>query len=924
MGRGDPTLPGPGAFRGATWLESGMSSSSLSRPRTLSLALCALFLGFAALATAPPAAATAANVLPSVYEVAGTGGYAALDRALAKLSTHRRLLVIGAHPDDEDTSALALVSRELGGEAAYLSLSRGEGGQNLVGPDLGEALGVLRTEELLAARGIDGARQYFSRAFDFGYTRSLPETLGKWPENVLLTDTVRIIRRFKPQVVLSVFGDDASGGHGQHQAAGHTAYLAFAHSGEASAFTEESRERGEPWKAQALYRAAWFSPETATVSRPLGAIDPWSGLSILQIAMKSRSQHRSQDMGRLLELGGRDDSYTFVEGPGGAAGKDLFAGIDTTLAGIAATLGESPLARAVRDHLVLATVQVGAARNAARPERMGEAVAPLLRALAELDAAHAACAASAQPGAAAVGELVAEKIAIGEQALLIASGIALDAFVDVPELVPGEPVKLSEIVWNAGAVPVKPIGVAWSGALAAAAVDASGSPAGETAQAQIAAHPAIAPGELVRFEQKLRVRRDARTTRPYFLERLRREALYDWSGAAPDERGEPFGAPALFGHFELEIGGRRVALDREAVYRVGDQALGEIRRPLAVVPRLEFRVAPDVAVWPRGGKAPEIVIDLVSHLGVPLAGELSFAADCGERPTVSTPFRIAAARGATTLRLSAPDCPASGTARTHLAVAAAAGEERALPGAPLLDYSHVPPSPLRGNDGFDLVRADIRLPKLGRVGYVLGASDKVPGLLAEIGVPIEVLTAAELETGDLARYDAIVIGSRAYETDTALQHANGRLLDYVRGGGLAIVQYQQYPFIEGKFAPYPMEIARPHDRITDETAPVEALVADAPALTTPNRIGPADWDGWVQERSLYMPATWDPAYTPLLELQDPDQPPQRGALLVASLGKGTYVYTGLAFFRQLPAGVPGAYRLFANLLALGHGGAGQR
>ncbi len=872
-------------------------------------------MAVAALPTLPatPAAATGANVLPSVYEPAGTGGYAALDRALAKLATHRRLLVIGAHPDDEDTSALALVSRELGGEAAYLSLSRGEGGQNLVGSDLGEALGVLRTEELLAARGVDGARQYFTRAFDFGYTRSLPETLGKWPEEVLLTDAVRVIRRFKPQVVLSVFGNDGSGGHGQHQAAGHTAYLAFAHSAEAQ--RETDAEIGAPWKAAALFRAAWFSPESATVSRPLGGIDPWSGLSILQVAMKSRSQHRSQDMGRLLDLGPRDGKYTFVEGPGGAAGTDLFAGIDTSLAGMAATLGATPLAGEVRRELESAAADIAAARSALRPDRMQDAVAPLVRALAALDRAQAACSASALPAGRPVADLVAEKIALGEQALLIASGVALDAWADSAELVAGEPVKLSVALWNAGASPVKPLVVGWSGAFGAAG---AGAPTTGDVQQQLAAHAVVAPGELVQFEQTMTVDREAPATRPYFLLRPRRGDVYDWSAARYEERGEPFGAPALAAHLELEIAGRHVVFDREAVYRFADQARGEIRRPLAVVPRIEYRVSPEVVVWPRGGPAPEIAVDLASHLARPLAGELSFAADCGERPTISTPFRIAEPRGTASLRIPAPDCPAAGKPRVHLVLEATTGDgERARPAAPLLDYPHVPPMPLRGGDGFDLVRADIALPKLARIGYVLGASDKVPGLLAEIGLPITLLAAADLDHGDLGRFDAIVVGSRAYETDTALAKANARLLDYVRAGGLMIVQYQQYPFIDGKFAPFLLEIARPHDRITDETAPAKLLVADHPAFTTPNRIGAADWDGWVQERGLYMPGTWDAAYTPLLEFQDPGQSPQKGALLIAKLGKGTYVYTGLAFFRQLPAGVPGAYRLFANLLALG-------
>lgn len=895
-----------------------VSATSRRAQSLLAAAAC-----LATLLSAPsPARATRATVLPPVTEPAGTGGYAALDRALAKLSTHRRLLVIGAHPDDEDTSALALVSRELGGEAAYLSLSRGEGGQNLIGPDLGEALGVLRTEELLAARGVDGARQYFTRAFDFGYTRSLPETLGKWPEEALLTDAVRVIRRFKPQVILSVFGNDGSGGHGQHQAAGHTAYLAFAHSGESSAESwggrADAQELGAPWKAISLFRAAWFSPESATVSRPLGTIDPWSGLSILQVAMKSRSQHRSQDMGRLLDLGPRDGKYTFVEGPGGAGSGDLFAGVDTSLAGIASTLGATPLAAEVRRELTLAAREIAAARAALRPDRMGEAVAPLVRALAALDRAHAACAGSALAEAGPVADLVAEKIDLGEEALRIASGVAIDAWTDRAELVIGEPVRWKAAVWNAGAVPLATIGAGWVGRFGGGNAVADVASQAELSQ-QLAAHPVVAPGELVQFEATTSIGEKAAATRPYFLVRPRRGDLYDWSAALADERGEPFGAPPLVAHLEFEIAGRRLAIDREVVYRYADQAKGEIRRPLVVVPRLEVRVAPEVVVWPRGGKAPEIAVDLASHLDRPLSGSLTFAADCGERPTPSTPFRISEPRGSVSLRVPAPDCPAAGKPRVHLVAEAVTEDgERAQAAAPLLEYAHVPPMPLRGGDGFDLVRADIALPKLARIGYVLGASDKVPGLLTEIGLPIELLTAAELEHGDLSRFDALVVGSRAYETDTALQKANARLLDYVRAGGLMIVQYQQYPFIDGKFAAYPLEIARPHGRITDETAAAKLLVADHPAFTTPNRIGAADWDGWVQERALYMPSTWDAAYTPLLEFQDPDQPaPQQGGLLVAKLGKGTYVYTGVAFFRQLPAGVPGAYRLFANLLALG-------
>ena len=233
----------------------------------------------------------------------------------------------------------------------------------------------------------------------------------------------------------------------------------------------------------------------------------------------------------------------------------------------------------------------------------------------------------------------------------------------------------------------------------------------------------------------------------------------------------------------------------------------------------------------------------------------------------------------------------------------------------LLEYPHIPPTPEPEPAEVAVVAADIRMPPVRRVGYVRGASDRLPEFLQAVGIPVEVLSRRDLDAGDLSRYDAILVGSRAYETDVELPRANSRLLDYARNGGLVIVQYQQYPFVEGKFAPFPLEIARPHDRVTDETAKVTLLDPKHPVFDRPNKIGEADWDGWVQERGLYFAHAWDKAYEPLLSMADPGGPEQKGGLLVAKVAKGNYVYTGLAFFRQLPAGVPGAYRLLANLLA---------
>ena len=871
-------------------------------------------------------AASEATVLPPVLEPAGTGGYAALDRALGKLATHRRLLVIGAHPDDEDTSALAYVSRALDGEAAYLSLSRGEGGQNLIGPDLGEALGVLRTRELLAARGIDGGRQYFTRAFDFGYTRSRDETLRRWPEADLLEDAVRVIRRFKPQVILSIFGNDSSGGHGQHQAAGHTAFLAFARSADAKLLAGESAPSSQPWKASSLYRSGWFEPESAKVTVELGVVDPWSGYSILQIAQKSRAQHSSQDMGRLLDVGKRENRYRFVEGAGSAAGTDLFAGVDTSLAGIAATLGESPAGIEVRRHLLAASEAAKAARSAVRPERLDVAIEPLLVALAELDAARDAARTSATPAAAAVAELITEKVAIGEQALLLASGIALDAQADDETLVAGSHVPLTWTIWNSGSHPLELVALGFSGFVEWAAEGGGFEPALEGSAV-------LAAGESRRFTRKLSVRSDAPVTRPYFLERPRLGDLYDWSAVAAEVKDEPFAPAPLRATFELRIGGtggrlgRMVRLEREVVYRFADQARGEIRRPLRIVPPLEVQVSPEVVVWPAGAKAPEVEVRLASRHGAALSGTISFTGGCTGRSSSAQSgqsFELGA-RDATTLHLAVPACAPSpkggaGNGRSRFSVVAEAAGMRSAASAPVLTYAHVPPTPLRGNDAFDLVRAEIALPAVRRVGYVLGASDRVPGLLSAIGVPLDILDADELSAmaaNDFGRFDAIVIGSRAYETDAALQRANARLLDYARQGGLLIVQYQQYPFIDGGYAPYPMRIERPHDRITDESSPVVLLAPEHAVFTSPNRLSEKDWQGWAQERALYMPATWDALYEPLIELQDPNEPARRGGLLVAPLGEGTYVYTGIAFFRQLPAGVPGAFRLFANLLGLG-------
>jgi len=928
----------------------------------------------AAASAAHSAAHSATEAFHQPLQPPTTGGLARVDRALAKLTHHRRLLVVGAHPDDEDTSLLSLVSRGMGGEAAYLSLTRGEGGQNLIGPELGPALGLIRSGELVAARNVDGARQFFSRAYDFGYTRSLEETLGFWPREVLVEDAVRVIRRFRPQVVVSIFPPDARAGHGQHQAAGVVAGEAFAVAGEAGAFPELAAQGLPPWSPVAFYRNTWFDRDAATVVEPAARLDPVSGRSVFQIAMESRSSHRSQDMGMLQPLGPRAVHVAWEAGAG-QGGDHLFAGVDTRLPALAATLPVGDARTAVTARLERVQELAAEARAELAPERLAGAARALASIVDELRAARAVLetgsgvetgrgvetgsGAPAGPEAAArlhVTALLAEKQAIAEAGLLAAAGVAADATTDAVALAQGDAWTVAAALWAAEAgagagarvsaggseVPVELLGVEIvSPAGLPITVDPlpTAEPEGWEAFFVPAADPEA--GYHVRTF-RARLGECVPATVPYFLRRPLDGALYNWSAAPPGVRGEPLSPPPLAARFRLRVAGVELVTEREVVQRYRDQATGEIRRPLRVVPGLEVAVSPDLLVQPvaaagggGAGSSRQLRVVLTSWLPRPVSGRLAldlppgWAIDPAEPEATRFSLRPAGEPGdgseLTVTLIPGPDLQAGRQSIAVRAVvegapAAAAGDPPPAPSqaVPLVDYPHIRPVPYPEPAVVAVTATDLALPDLGRVAYVRGASDRVPEMLAEVGVPLEVLRPDALGGADLDAYDAVVIGPRAYEVEPALARANARLLDYARRGGLLLVQYQQYQFVSGGFAALPLDIARPHGRVTDETAPVRVLDPDHPVFHVPNEIGAADWQGWVQERGLYMPSQWDEAYAPLLEMRDPDQEEaQRGALLVATVGDGTYVYTGLAFFRQLPAGVPGAYRLFANLLALG-------
>ncbi len=795
----------------------------------------------------------------------GTGGVAALAGILEQLGANKRVLVIGAHPDDEDTQLLVLLSRGLGAQAAYLSLTRGEGGQNLIGAELGPGLGIIRTEELLAARDLDGARQYFTRAYDFGFSKSADEAFRFWPRDSLLKDVIDVIRRFRPQIIVSVFAGTPADGHGQHQVAGLLARQAF------------DALRDSTWGPVKLYRSTRFDSAATSLTLPAGTLDPVIGQSYYQLAMASRSRHRSQDMGQLQRPGPSSVRLSLITTRPGATGTGLFAGVDTVVHG-GGMERYAPL--------------IDSARAALNPWRPAAALPYLSRALRVL------------------GGSDADQRALLERAVAIAAGVAIDGTTDDGIVTQGQRLQIEVNVWNAG-----------DSAIRVDSLDVR-APAGWTVERLDFGGAAVSAGAVSTQRFVVAVAREAERTQPYFLRRplTNGGGLYDWTGVPPEVRGLPFDPPPMDARVRLTIAGEPVTLTREVVYRYRDQAIGEVRRPLFVTRAFDVAIAPDEVLWPvDGGKDPRrFTITVTNRARGPGNARVTFTAPVGwpPVPAESLAFGREDETKSITVALSPPLQRLVPGAYDLRAVAVGADGRKNEGALQVIDYPHIRPRAAVQGSVARIRAAPIALPALSHVGYVRGASDRVPEALQAVGVPIEMLGPDSLARGDLSRYDAIVIGSRAYETDPALVANNGRLLEYARAGGLLLVQYQQYPFVDGGYAPYRLSIGRPHDRVTDETAPVTPLDPAHPALHYPNEIGAGDWRGWVQERGLYFAHDWDTTYVPLLETHDVPGPELKGGVLVAPLGRGTYVYTGLSFFRQLPAGVPGAYRLFANLLGL--------
>jgi LmbE family N-acetylglucosaminyl deacetylase len=817
-------------------------------------------------------------------------GANALGDAIAGLGVNVRVLVIAAHPDDEDTRLITWLTKGHRAEVAYLSLTRGDGGQNLIGNELGEALGVIRTEELLTARRLDGAHQYFTRAYDFGFSKSAEETYKHWPHDSLLKDVITVVRAFRPQVIITVFTGTPADGHGQHQVSAILGREAYDLSGDSVRFPAKSTEGLAPWTVSKFYRGRSYFGPPFSYQYNSGDYDALLGLSYAELAVISRSQHRSQGTGALPRKG-PSLGYLMREATRVNAGTDstkersIFDGIDTTMVWSERFMPS----KGFRDSL---PQRLSSLRSTYDPWRPEASVGP---ALAELSCVGEHCAFSGLPP----DSLRAR----AQRALLLAHGIAIEATVNRDILAVGDTMSVLVAVYNRGHSPVFvfPHGEFVSGL---SVEDAhSGATSGMSGGLGISLPPDSVWRDSIRI--------------------VGRTPSAPWWLASP-RHGDMFSVPVLPVASDQIPGPAdlRVAVAVADIplwvtvpiaHRFADPVKGGITHPLLVAPAVTLTLDTQVEYVPATAAIDRTIhVRLRSATTAPRAVRVSLkmpkglTADSASRTVQLAPL------GAATVDFRVRGSLPVGS-YTLAAVAESKGQTFST-GYQLIDYDHIRPQTLYRDATIMLQAVDVAIPPGANIAYVPGVGDNSAAALRQLGVPVTILDPATLASADLSPYTAVVIGSRAYEAHPELVANNARLLDWVKGGGTMVVQYGQYEMTQPGIMPYPITLTRPAARVTEEDAVVTVLAPRDPLLNAPNRIGAADWKGWVQDFALYMPSTFDSAYTPLVSLHDAGEPANSGGLLVARYGRGTYVYVTLAMFRQLPAGVPGAARLFVNLL----------
>ncbi|MEW6130972.1 MAG: PIG-L family deacetylase [Acidobacteriota bacterium] len=862
---------------------------------------------------------------------------AAIGEAIRKLGTIASVLHTGAHPDDEDSGLLAYFARGRQARTAYLALTRGDGGQNLIGSDLYEKLGVIRTEELLAARQVDGAKQFFTRAYDFGFSKSRAEALSKWSQDELLKDMVRVIRQFRPLVIIPVFTGTSSDGHGHHQASGYLTPIAYQYAGDPTKFPEQIAEGLRPWKAKKLFiRSGGFqqprnepSKEKGVISINTGQFDALFGRSYFEIAMQGRSLHRSQDQGALQLKGDRysfykvaDSNVEKTENP-----KDVFDGIDVSLAGIADFAGQS--ANRIRPQLIEAQKIADEVKEKFNPYETGKLSPLIARGLQTIRAIREALSKNnlSEDEFYNTDFLLRQKEDDFADALTKTEGIVVDCLASDEMVVPGQKFKVSVVVYR---------NLNLSGNESADAANNLAFKLASTTNAKLQTPDnwliepsALSPSIIgTRFTKQMdfnvTVAKVAEVTEPYWLKQPRNGDLYV---AGKGGIGiEPQAQPVIIAQVELEISGQKITIHQPAQFRFADKALGEIRRELKVAPEIAVKVSPTLLISPTSNKITnrEIIVTLTNNSKDKQTGSLQLNFPSGIKSgswsisPENTVFDLTRKGEQATFTLNLKIPANSPVGDYEIKTVAKTTDGRSFSkGYQLIAYPHIEPRLIYQEAVTKVKVFDVAVAQNLKVGFIEGAGDEFANALLRLGVDVHILDTKEVASGDLNKYDTIVTGIRVYEVRPDVIANNKRLLEYVKNGGTLIVQYNKNEYATGNFAPYPVKMpTQGFERVTDENAQVAILEPAHPLFNFPNKITEKDFEGWGQERGVYFLTEWNENFKPLLASHDPGETDKKGGEVIAQYGKGNYVYTGYAWFRQLPNGVMGAYRLIANLVSL--------
>jgi LmbE family N-acetylglucosaminyl deacetylase len=769
------------------------------------------------------------------------------------------VLYIAAHPDDENSELIAYLARGRDYRTAYLSLTRGDGGQNVLGPEFGQKLGVARTQELLAARRIDGARQFFSRAVDFGFSKDYRETLNIWDKQGVLSDMVRVIRTFRPDVLITRFSPIPGGTHGHHTASAILAIEAFKLAGDPNAFPDQLSEL-KPWQpVRILWNASPFERNkvsgTNEVKIDAGGRDPVTGESFSDIAGRSRSMHKTQGFGAYRGHGtGGPRMERFQLLGGSPVTNDILDGVDTNWDRVP---GGGPI-----DVL---SGEIVAQFNSQDPAASVPKLLELRAELADL---------------ATDDSVVAEKRALLDRILEACLGLEVETTMARPEVVPGEKMKLRHSAVVHSSVPVRWIGVRYF-----------------ESNEEVNKNFDLHPGHAVSWNSIQTLPAGTPLSEPYWL------------------REE--GTPGMFRVDDPSLIGRpenRPVFPIEEIFEVGGQTLAIPDEPkhLEVIPPVSLHFVSDIALLTPGSSRPITVEITAARANSSGTLKLDAPDDWKISPGEQS-FHLGKVGDRSRLEFTITAPPQSTTAK--IIASAEINGVRYRNDREEISYPHIPRQLLQPLASLKAISLDLAT-RGHTVGYLPGAGDSVAEDLRQMGYTVTMLDDKNLTADELRGLDAVVIGIRAFNVRTNIASQLPVLFGYVEGGGTLVVQYNRPDNLKTKeLAPYDLHLSG--DRVTDETAAVTFLAPDNPVLNTPNKITDADFSGWVQERGIYFPNHWDDHFIPILACHDPGESPLKGSLLVAQYGKGYFVYTGLDFFRELPAGVPGAYRLFANLISLG-------